>query len=271
VNKAEHSIVAGDIMFPRKLKVAAGMAFLGEGKYKEAAEKFAEVKLPPLDITALCSPEEVALCSSLLCLATLPRERLVFYLEQQPTCLELVPAIQSAMRHYLRAEYNACLDVLPCLELDMVLRKHASVLLQDIRNRSYVDYLRPYRKVHLPHMAQMFGQTSDEVKKSLALLIGSGRVAHARIDCRTETLERKKGDLPSKKTQARIQTLQESVLNNTYASIVRLVCLEHEPSRGRGGPSYEYQDDVLDRSSDDEDDYTPMVYNNIANPEDDMF
>jgi hypothetical protein len=274
-------------MFPLKLKVATGMALLGEGHYKEAAEKFAEAGTPPLDISALsnpekfadmaipppdisalCSPEDVALFSSLLCLATLPREQLAVYLEQQATFLEIVPPVRDALRHYLRAEYKACLDALPCLELDMVLAKHAPVLLQDIRNRSYVDYLRPYRRVHLTHMAQLFDQTTDQVKKSLALLIGSGKVAHARIDCRTETLEKKKGDVSSKKTQERIQRLQESVLNNAYASIVRLACLEHEASRGRAA-AYA-SPDVLDNSSGDEDDDMSMAFRNFANPEDDM-
>lgn len=257
-------------MFPRKLKVATAMAHLGEGHYKEAAETFAEVRIPPSDITSLCSPEDVALCSSLLCLATLPRERLVSYLEQQSTCLELVPPVRDALRHYLRAEYRACLDALPRLDLDMVLARHAPALLQHIHDRSYVDYLRPYRRVHLPHMAQVFDKTTDQVQKSLALLIGSGKVANARIDCRTETLEKKKIDSPSKKTQERIKNLQESVLNNAYASIVRLACLEHDTSRERGAAAYAYPEDALGHSSSDEDDDMPMVYNNIANPEDDM-
>jgi hypothetical protein len=153
----------------------------------------------------------------------------------------------------------------------MVLAKHAPSLLQDIRNRSYVDYLRPYCKVHLPHMAETFGQTTEDVKQSLAHLIGTGDIAHARIDCRTETLLRSKGEARNKKTQERVQRLQEAVLNDTYAFIVRLAVLEHEPSGGRSRAAYEYNEDVLGHSSDDEDSDTQMVCNNIANPEDDMF
>jgi hypothetical protein len=163
------------------------------------------------------------------------------------------------------------------LELDVHLAEHVPVLLQHIRDRSHVDYLRPYRRVHLPHMARVFNETTEQVQKSLVVLIGSGKIANARIDCRTETLEKKKKiDLPSTKAQERIQTLQESVLNNGYASIVRLACLEHHETssreRGAASAAFAYPEDALDNSSsgDEDDDDMPMVYNNIANPEDDM-
>jgi hypothetical protein len=140
----------------------------------------------------------------------------------------------------------------------------------------------------------MFGETTQTIQQSLAYLISTGHVVHARIDCRTETLVRQVkqggGGEPQQqqqqarhnKTLFRIQKLQEMVLNNTYAFIVRLAVLEHEQSSGRGnraGATYEFSsEDVLehDYSSDDDDDedsdnMIPMVINNIANPDDDMF
>lgn len=306
VTKAEHSIVTGDLEFPRKLKVAAGMALLGEGNYKEAAEKFAQVKHIPQvnNLSSLASPEDVALYSSLLNLAIMPRNKLAMYLEQHASMLELVPPIRDALRHYLRAEYKACLDILLCkymplLEYDMILAQHVPILLQNIRHRTYVDYLHPFSRVHLPHMATMFGETTQTIQQSLAYLIATGNVVHARIDCRTETLVRQVkqggGGEPQQqqqqqqarrnKTLFRIQKLQEMVLNNTYAFIIRLAVLEHEQPSGRGsraggvGATYEFSsEDVLehDYSSDDDDDddsdnMIPMVINNIANPDDDMF
>jgi hypothetical protein len=63
--------------------------------------------------------------------------------------------------------------------------------------------------------------------------------------------------------------LQEVVLNDAYASIVRLAVLEHEPvdqlQRGNHNP-----EDVLadvDSDSEDDDD-VDMAYDNIANPDD---
>jgi hypothetical protein len=47
--------------------------------------------------------------------------------------------------------------------------------------------------------------------------------------------------------------------------------MEHEPSRGRSRAAHEYTEDVLEHSSDDEDSDMQMAFNNIANPEDDMF
>jgi len=265
--------VSGDLDFPRKLKVAAGLALLGEGQYKEAAQKFAQVKIPPEDITVLASPEDVALYSSLLALATMDRTELVHYLEVQPTVLELVPALRDALRHYLRAEYKECLKALKSLglELDLHLAVHANKLVELVRNRSYVDYLQPYRKVHLLHMANMFGETTENVTKSLAELIGKGEILHARIDCRNQTLQRKDSEAEEKtrlgKTEQRVQRLQESVLNDAYASIVRLACLEHEPPPERGSyNNFANPEDVL--ADVDSDDDVDMVYDNAANPDD---
>ena len=269
--------MAGDLEFPRKLKVAAGMALLGDGQYKEAAEKFAQVKVPPEDITMLAPPEDVALYSSLLALATMDRSQLVHYLEDQPTVLELVPAVREALRHYLRAEYKECLDALGRLGLglDLHLAAHASNLVEQIRNRSHVDYLQPYRKVYLPHMADMFGETMETVEQNLAQRIARGDIRHARIDCRTRTLQRDSVEMEEtarlRRTQERIQRLQESVLNDAYASMVRLACLEHEtpPERSAAFAFASNPEDVLPgASSDDDDDDVDMVYDNSANPED---
>jgi len=276
VAKGEHANVAGDLDFPRKLKVAAGMALMAEGQYKEAAQKFAQVKIPPEDITMLASPEDVALYSSLLALATMDRTDLVAYLEDQPTVLELVPAVRDALRHYVRAEYKECLNALKTLGLgmDLYLAAHADKLVTLVRNRSYVDYLQPYHKVHLPHMAKMFGDTPENVKKSLADLIGKGDIRHARIDCRTQTLQRGDTEAEEKarlrQTEKKVQHLQETVLNDTYASLVRLACLEHEPAPDRS--SYNFaagnpEDAIAGLDSDDDDD-VDMVYDNYANPDD---
>jgi hypothetical protein len=277
VTKAEHAVSSsGDADFPRKLKVAAALALLGEGHYKEAALKLQLVKVPPQahGSSSFCSPEDVALYSALLGLATMDRTHLSYYLEQQAAMLELVPALKEAIRHYIRAEYKPCLQIITSLPLqfDMYLARHADKLVQLVRNRAHVDYLQPYQKVHLSHMARTFGEDPALLQTSLAQLIGNGDIPCARINCQTNTLERHVQAAEASrlyKTQARVQRLQEVVLNDAYASIVRLAVLEHEPvdqlQRGNHNP-----EDVLadvDSDSEDDDD-VDMAYDNIANPDD---
>lgn len=252
---------------------------MGEGQYKDACQKLRQVKTPP-EISCLASPEDVALYSALLACATLTRMELVHYLEEQPTVLELVPDLREALRHYVRAEYKECLQIfssLAILNLDLHLAAHAKKLMELVRNRSYVDYLQPYRKVHLPHMATMFGGDCANLQKSLAELIGKGEIRHARIDCRTQTLEREETEeaVGLKKTEQRVQKLQETVLNDAYASIVRLACLELEPTERGGGGSRNNNNnpedvlaDVEQDSSDDDDVDMAVAYDHGANPDD---
>lgn len=257
------------------------MSLLGDGQYKEACQKLKQVKVPPEDVNMLASPEDVALYSSLLALATLDRAELVHYLEDQPTVLELVPSIRDALRHYVRADYKSCLSTLhssPLLGMDVLLAPHAKKLVEMIRNRSFVDYLQPYNKVSLAHMATMFGETTETVTATLAQLIGNGSIRHARIDCRTQTLQR---DSPVKmekarlaKTEKRVERLQESVLNDAHAAIVRLACIEYEPQGERGAFNAAFAaanpEDVLE-GIDDSDDEMEMVLDNMANPDDAAF
>lgn len=259
------------------------MALLGDGQYKDAARKFRSVKTPPEDLKNLAAPEDVALYSSLLALATLERDQLSHYLEEQPTVLELVPTVRDALRHYVRAEYKQCLAVLQgeqLLSYDVFLHAHSQTLLQLVRNRAHVDYLQPYVKVHLPHMARTFGDSTHDLIQNLALLISKGEIRQApRMDLRTETLQKQseaaQETMRLKKTEQRVERLQESVLNDAYASIVRLACWEHEPAPERGGFNNNFgggnnPEDVLagvESDEDDDDVDMAMVYD-AANPDD---
>ncbi len=206
------------------------------------------------------------------------RTQLSHYLEEQATMLELVPALKEAIRHYIRAEYKQCLQIITSLPLqyDVYLARHADKLVQLIRNRAYVDYLQPYQKVHLPHMALTFGQDPATLQQSLAQLIGNGDIVCARINCQTNTLERHVEMAEASrlyKTQKRVQKLQTSVLNDAYASIVRLAVLEHEPvdqHHHRGGNARNPEDVLadVDADSEEDDDDVDMAYDNIANPDD---
>jgi hypothetical protein len=118
-------------------------------------------------------------------------------------------------------------------------------------------------------MANMLGESTDLLLKSLAELIGKGEIRNARINCRTLTLERQETEEKARllKTEQRLQKLQDTVLNNAYASIVRLAILEHEqPGEHRGAANPE--DVLADVDDSDNDDDVDMVYDNIANPDD---
>jgi len=205
-------------------------------------------------------------------LASLEREQLIRILETQSGTLELVPAFRDALQRFCRADYQSCLAVLhqlyPELELDAHLAPHLHDLQQSILHKCLIEYLRPYRKVYLPQMAENFRIPLDRLMDILALLIGNGKIKFARLDCRSQTIEKDpsmEAKERSQKTQQRILNLQESVLNDTYAMIIRMSCLENDQTVDRRKSSYM---DFVENSDDDDlhpDEPMDLV---AANPED---
>jgi len=281
VSKAEHTSIPNDVNFPSKLRVASGLACLAEGRYHEAAQKFISVAGPPLDdFNSVVSTEDVVLYGSLLALATFDRSDLCRMLEPRSTGsatsndggsinaaatpingglermaagLELLPPVRDALRHFTRAEYRSCLNLLeslkPQLDLDLHLAPHVTILYEQIRDKCLEHYLRPYCHLQLDGMAQDFGLDSRTLQSILAKLIGQGRIGgNARIDCRTQTLatqqDEKKMELDQERqTKLRISRLSQHVLNEAYSMIIRLACVEHDMvvmndnKRGSGGAS----------------------------------
>jgi len=272
VAKAEHSTIPGDVAFPLKLKIASGIAHLAEGRLKEAALQL--TTLPIGDEIAsigcsLASAEDVALYGTLCGLATLERNQLQRLLETQANgFLDLVSPLRNALQLYCRADYPGCLKVLtqllPSLQLDIILSSFLDKLFESILHKCCIEYLKPYRKVNLVQMASIFSFEVDELTSTLAGLIGAGRIPHARIDCMTQTLERE-SDLAfiqrQRKTKKKILSMQHNILNDTYAMMIRVACMENDNNDRRKQAYMDYLD------SDDEDRRDPMEVA-AGNPED---
>lgn len=259
VSKAEHSSVPGDSTLPAKLRVASGLAHLGEGRFGEAAQQLTAVVPPEVVTTPFCSPEDVALYAILCAIASLDRNRLLVILESQS--FELVPTVRDALQRFCRADYPNCLAILqqqlPILQLDVHLAPHLDELMETILHKCLVEYMRPYRKVSLPDMATQFGVSLERLFSTLATLIRTDKIKYARLDYCAQTLE-KHPELEvverREKTTRRIVALQDGILNDAYAMMVRMACLEHDLTVDRRKASY-----------DNDDTHQPMDL--VANPE----
>lgn len=212
------------------------------------------------------SPEDIALYGTLSALASLGRNQIQRLLDSQGV-LELVPQLRDALQFYCRADYPGCLRILqqiyPSLQLDMLLSEHLEGLSETILHKCCIEYLRPYRKVNLIQMARIFSLDAQLLVSMLAKLIGNGRIPNARIDCVTQTLERldEQAILHRRQheTRRKILAMEQNVLNDSYAMMVRAACMEN---KGKGGS---YSIDLMDSDEDDRDEPMELV---AGNPED---
>lgn len=245
-----------------KLKVAAGTAFLAQGKFAEAAQLLISVSVG--DDLGL-PPEDIALYGTLCALSSLQRDQLQYLLDV-PGFLDLVPALRDALQLYCRADYPGCLGILRQLnstfQRDMILAPHLENLMESILHRSCIEYLKPYRRVNLAQMANIFGITTDRIITILAELIGSGKVDPSRIDCITQTLERLSDDellhRRQHATKRKLKAMEQSILNDAYAMMVRVAFIENGSQQNFTAMEY---------SDDEEGDAMDLVAS-IGNPED---
>mmetsp|Transcript_12165 Transcript_12165/g.13949 ORF Transcript_12165/g.13949 Transcript_12165/m.13949 type:complete len:297 (-) Transcript_12165:1151-2041(-) len=272
VAKAEHSTIPGDAVFPLKLKIASGIAHLAEGRFKEAALQLTTLPIGD-EISSigcsLASAEDVALYGTLCGLATLERDQLQRLLETQTNgFLDLISPLRDALQLYCRADYPGCLCVLnqllPILQLDIILSSFLDQLNEAIFHKCCIEYLKPFRKVNLIKMASVFSCEVDKLTSTLASLIGTGRIPHSRIDCMTQTMERE-SDLTflrhQCKTKKKILSMQNNILHDTSAMVIRVACIENDNPDRRKQAYMDY----LDSDDDEQKDAMEIV---AANPED---
>lgn len=224
-------------------------AYLHDGRYAEAARKFATVHS---DLTnqfpAVMSAEDVALYGGLLGMAALDRSELQDLILDSATFkgrMELVPTLREALRHYVLAEYGPALALLaalrPQLDLDLHLRPHAETLLAMVRDRCVVQYFAPYSKVSLVTMSDCFAVTPEKMEAIVAKLIRTGKIRGARINSLEKTLV---AETPGQyrrrrkvETRKKIAKLGNTFVGETEGMILRLSCMENDlvVSKGRSG------------------------------------
>jgi hypothetical protein len=263
-----------------KLKIASGLQQLAQGDYTAAARSLSTLITTTSpssgwDWSAVSSPEDLCLYASLLSLATQDRAT-IMQLAEHPEALELVPAMREVLRQFGRANYKGCCEslfdavnntLLPFP--DFYLSKHWTALTRRIREKCLIEYLKPYECVQLSTMAQQF--PFPDLEDMLVDLIGKGLVP-ARLDCQRGILQK----VPTERKPPNLKHLERRVLDDTYALLVRLACLENElcvydeSARSRR-PAAASARDYDDETSSSETEDTPMLDVSelqAANPED---
>ena len=240
-SKAEHPTIPGDTSLHNKVRAASGLAYVGEGRFEQAAKALMIVKGGDESVGTFACLEDICLYTVLCGIATLDRDELIRLQESSPL-LELVPVAADVLQRFCRADYQSCLMVLqqqllPVLQLDRQIANQLPKLLETILERCLVEYLRPYRKVHLSQMATAFGMETNHLIATLARLIRNGRIQYTRLDCQSQTLWKDSSSLEVAERQEqssnKVKSLQDNVLNDAYAMLIRMACLDYDISFDR--------------------------------------
>ncbi|KAL2188671.1 PCI-domain-containing protein [Thermothelomyces heterothallicus CBS 203.75] len=172
------------------LKIAHGIALLGQEKYREAAFSFlsADSSISGSTYSELASQSDVAIYGGLLALASMDRNELqsnVLDNAQFRTFLEQAPHIRRAVAQFVNGRYSACIGILesyrPDYLLDIYLQKHIPNIYSQIRSKCIIQYLLPFSCVSLETMEKAFGRPDQRIEDELADMIQSGALS-ARIN-----------------------------------------------------------------------------------------
>lgn len=172
------------------LKIANGIAYLGQERYSEAALSFlaADASIPPVTYNDIASPNDVAVYGGLLALATMNREDLQTRVLDNAVFrdfLQLEPQIRRAVNQFVTGRYSECIASLEAYRadymLDIYLQKHIPKLYADIRNKCIVQYLIPFSCITLKTLEAAFGKPEEPIEEQLVAMIKSG-ILQARIN-----------------------------------------------------------------------------------------
>ncbi|KAL2262423.1 hypothetical protein VTK26DRAFT_1373 [Humicola hyalothermophila] len=194
---AHLSKLGGASQFPEEdkaiqpyIKVAQGIALLGQEKYMDAALSFlaADPTVSSSTYNELASANDVAVYGGLLALASMDRNELqsrVLDNAKFRGFLELEPHIRRAVTQFVSGRYSACIAILesyrPDYLLDIYLQKHIPNIYSQIRSKCIVQYLIPFSCVSLDTMNKAFGSPERPIEDELADMIQSGAL-QARIN-----------------------------------------------------------------------------------------
>jgi len=226
--------------FTSHLQCTLGLAYLAEGRFSDAAVAFGRVRVVEgSELGRMMSVEDLALYGGLLGLATMDRGAMSKSLDVE-ACrerLELIPQLRDAIRHYVRAEYGACLNQLEELRsgwsLDLYLAKHADVLWTMVRDKCIIQYFAPYTSVSLETMMESFGffDSLEEVEEVVANLIERKKIVGARIHGVNKTLSSMsvRGlERRERRTMMRkIGRMGDTLLREVEGTVLRLACFEN--------------------------------------------
>jgi len=241
VAKAEQTPDLTDKVTVAKLKVCAGLAFLANRKYKNAARKLLETTFDlGSNFTDVLAPHDVAIYGGLCALATFDRAELkkkVIDNTAFRSFLELSPEIRELINDFYASRYASCLKFLDKLKsnvlLDIHLHEHVESLYQKIRNKALVQYFSPFISIDLKTMADAFNTSVAGLEKELSRLIMDGTI-QARIDSFNKRLYARTTDQRSSTFEKTLQ-MGEEYQDNAKSMLLRISMLRNDfvvkPSR----------------------------------------
>lgn len=248
-NKLLHILNQVDTSVKYKVLIAIGLERLAAHEYSSAADKFVEALYcatehnsvegaENLSWNDVLAPEDVALFAAFLALAANNSRESLIQLAEHPEALELVPVAREVLLQFARrANYKATWQLLeeqlfPLLRLDLYLGLHFEALKQNIREKCVLQYWKSYDRVELSslaeHMGPGLGAPQQCVDLCVSLIQKRRFPLDTRIDMQNGILVRVPVESAMEQTQRRLHQTTERSLDDTYAMMIRLACVEHD-------------------------------------------
>ncbi|KAF2476534.1 PCI-domain-containing protein [Lindgomyces ingoldianus] len=181
------------------VSACSGLAHMCTGNLREAANNFIHTSPQFLTLEPaagivwqkeVLSGNDIAVYGGLCALGSMDRSDLqtkVLANGDFRNFLELEPHIRRAISLFCNSKYSACLEVLEGYRtdylLDVYLSRVLSVIYNNVRTKSIVQYFIPFSCVTLEEMAKKFQPTGDfgSIEEELEDMINAG-ILNARID-----------------------------------------------------------------------------------------
>lgn len=205
-----------------------------------------------LEWPGVTSPEDVAVYAGMMALVTQDRAS-ILELAEHPEALELVPAMKELLLQCSRANYVQCMRAfspsnvttgtsnaepqhLPFLLSPVgadvyITPSRWNSMTHKIREMCLIQYLKPYQCVKLDSMHALFYPaiaTVNDLQDILVDLMSRQLLPpNFRLDMRSNVLYQ---TTPSaqKATKDKMQVMEECVMDDMYAMLIRLACLESD-------------------------------------------
>merc|ERR1712048_617710 len=235
-SKAQHTPFKEEwVSDQSKISAAYGLYYMTNGKFKDAASSFAQVKPHDLGATfsdVLCA-QDVAVYCVLCALASLERNEVQTKLLGSSSfqeCLDLVPHLRDLALDFCSCRYAACLTALSklrdALDFDVHLNGHVADICQQIRSKSMVQYFAPFLSVSLHSMAEAFNTDVDGIQAEVAQLIGKKQL-DAKIDSQKKILHVRHSNQRTATYQNAMRVSQD-FLDTTQALVLRMNLLKRD-------------------------------------------
>lgn len=171
------------------LQLVIGIAYLGLGKFQEAAENLIQIELTDV-FDWIASPSDIATYGGLLALATMDRNELQARTLENASFrvfLEHEPQVRKSVNLFINGRYSHCLESLeplrPDLLLDIYMQRHVDTIFRMIRSKCIVQYFAPFSCVTIKTLEGEFLPRDKSIDQELAEMIEEDQL-DARIDAK---------------------------------------------------------------------------------------